>query len=203
MAQTVERGRSLDPVSRGLWWLGWRPVVSVVVGGAVGLIVGNAIAIPVGLVFGLHTLVTMGGFVVAGVVVGLLGWVYGAQRINETYPEVIGAVEGGTTASDLDSTTYALVGTGEGSKPLVEAHPRYESTFLAVGQSALTVYEGRFDLVDRTPAVDSGVEIPYDRIARYEADDETLEIATTDGETFVYRAESVPAAALAALDRRV
>jgi len=135
--------------------------------------------------------------------VGLAGGVYGAKRINETYPDVIGAVEGGATADDMDNTTYVLVGAGEGSRPLVDANRRYESTFLSVGPSALTVYEGRFDLVDRTPSVETGIEIPYDRIARYDADETTFEVETTDGETFDYRVDGVPTEALAALDRRV
>lgn len=203
MARTVDPGRSVGNVNRGLWWIGWRPAVSVGVGAVAGLVVGNATAIPIELLVGFHTLVTMAGAIVVGALLGLLAWYWSAQRVNARYRDVLAAFEGGTAGRDQSAITYALVGDGEGSTPLLEASRRYPATFLALDSSSVTVYEGRLDLVERTPSVDGGVEIPYDRIRAVDVAEGDLVVETTDGGRLAYPARGNPERALTALRERV
>ncbi|MFB6124706.1 MAG: hypothetical protein ABEJ59_01940 [Halanaeroarchaeum sp.] len=194
MAHSVDGQSSLGAVDRGLWWLGWRPVLGVGGGAAVGLVLGNALAIPIAALVGWQTLTSMGVFVAAGALVGAVGWYLGATRINDRYRRVLASFERGASTSD-DATTYALVGDGDGSKPLLEAHERYDTTFLAVRDDALVVYRGRLDLVDRTPTIDDGVEIPYEHLGAVRVAGDELVVETADDAAQRYPAPGNPEAA--------
>lgn len=200
--QTVSRGETLGDVSAVRWWVGWRPLESLLVGGAAGLAVGNGLAVLAGVLLGANVLVTMAATTAAGVGAGLLAWLVGTREINAEYEAVIDAFEGGVTGDDEAVTTYALVGDGAGTSPLVDASERYAATFLALGPSSLRAYRGRLDLIGRTPTVEEGVELPYDRIADVTYDGTALVVRTVDGEPIRWRAPSEPTAALADLRSR-
>ncbi|MFB6074553.1 MAG: hypothetical protein ABEJ89_06035 [Haloarculaceae archaeon] len=203
MPQTIDRSVELGDINTGLWWLGWRPLESVLVGAAAGLVIGNGIAIVVGLVAGVHTLVTMGAFTAVGAALGLLGWYVGAHEINDGYRSVLEGFAGGATGAGSDVTIYALIGDGHGSKPLVEAPVRYESTYFGFEPSSLHVYEGRLDLVGRTPKLEDSLEIPYDSIEGVDYDGDAVVVSTTRGDTFRYPTADEPTAALAELRARL
>lgn len=203
MSRTVDRGLRLVDGPRPLWWLGWRPAVAIGGGAATGLVLGNGLAIPVSLVLGVHTLATMGGMVVLGALGGLGAWYLGTSRINDQYDGLLESVQQGTTAPERDVTTFALVGEGQGSKPLVDAPTELESTYLALGPDAVTISEGTLDLVDRAPDVDDGFTVRYADISDLSAAEGRLTVETTDGTTRTFAAPGDAGRAIAALrDRR-
>lgn len=187
-------------VSGSRWWLGWHPIVASAIGGGAGLAVGNAMAIPVEVTLGVHPLVAMGGLTVAGFLAGLVGWYLGTKEINRRYRTVLDGFRSGTVAPGADATTYALVAAGEGWRPLVTPHRRYEATYVRLGESGIGIYPGVIDLTERKPELDGdAVEIRYDDVASVAYDGTALVVSTTDGEAFRYEADADPTELLRAL----
>lgn len=204
MPRTVPTGGKLGDVNGPLWWTGWHPVVTPVIGGAAGLALGNAIAIPVGLMLGLHTLLTMALFTVLGVGVGVLGWYRGTNEVNENYRAVLDAYRDGAMAADASVTTYTLVTEGRGSNVLVAPHRRYSTTYLVLGASSLSVYTGALDLAKRQPELDDeAIEIPYDQIRTVAYDKSALTIQTVRGDRLQYDSASEPKELLGDLRGRI
>ncbi|MFB6094024.1 MAG: hypothetical protein ABEJ77_03690 [Halanaeroarchaeum sp.] len=167
-------------------------------GAATGLVLGNALAIPISLVLGVHPLATTAGMILVGTLGGLLAWYAGANRINDQYDGLLSTVQEGTTAPEGDVTTFALVGEGHGSKPLVEAPTEVESTYLSLAPETVTISEGALDLVERAPAVDEEFTVRFEDVASTSITDGTLTIETTDGTT---RQFAAPTDAGPAIDR--
>ncbi|MFB6130545.1 MAG: hypothetical protein ABEJ28_06965 [Salinigranum sp.] len=194
------RGKQLGNRGAALWWLGWHPIVAPIAGAVAGLTLGNAIAIPVGLLLGINVLYTMAAGTAAGAVAGVAAWYRGTQAVNRDYGDVVASVGAGIGGADDGSPTFVLLGDGTGSRPRVEPCRRYDATVLRLGDDAVDVHRGTFDLVDRRPVLDHGtMSLPYDRIRSIEYGGSALTIETTRGDRFVYDAASEPIELIEAL----
>lgn len=199
-------GTRLGHRGAALWWVGWHPVVTPVVGAGGGLAASNALAIPLGLLFGVGALTTMVAGTALGAAAGVVAWYVGTRAVNRDYGAVVSSVGSGTrTPGDDESTTFVLLADGIGSRPLVEPDRRYEATVLTLAPDAIDVRHGTFDLVDRRPYLDddAGMAIPYERVRAVSADDAEVSIETTTDDRFTYPTASDPTDLVRAIRERI
>lgn len=201
---TATSNAKLATVNRPLWWIGWRPVVTPVVGGGAGLAVGNAVAIPALALVGLHPLVTMAVSTITGVCVGAAGWYLGTREVNHQYRDVLDMYRSGVSSPDVDETTYVLLTGGAGTKPLVTPHRNYRTTYVVLRESTIALSSGGLDLSTRRLTVDGdATEVAYEDVAHVSSEHSALRIRTTDGDEFRYVSLSEPRALLGDLRNRL
>lgn len=198
-------GKRLGNRGAALWWLGWHPVVALVVGAAAGLAASNAIAVPLGLLFDANVLLTMITGTAVGTCVGLFAWYRGAAKVNRDYGDVVASIRSGVDLSEESgSMRFILLGEGTGSTPLVEPDRYYDATVMTLDSDAVSVYYGQFDLVDRRPTFDDdAMVLPYARIRDVTYGGTDLVVETTEADRFSYRTPSEPGELLAALRSRL
>jgi len=206
MSEITRRGVDLGVLAGSLWWLGWHPLVALVVGWFAGLAVGNALAIPVLALLGVHPLATMGGLAVLGSLVGVAGWYRGTRAVNARYRTLLDAHRGGVRLPGTDAVAFALIGTGSGSTPLVEPPPGYDARFVVLRDESMAVQPGTLDLAERRPDLDlhddAAVAVPYDQIESVEYGGTSLVVHTTRGDDLRYESDREPAALMDALGDR-
>lgn len=198
------RGKRLGNRRAALWWLGWHPIITPLIGGVGGLTVGNAIAVPMGLLFGLDVLLTMGAGAVVGALAGVGVWYRGTKTVNREYGDVAASVApGGDDAADA-TPSFVLLGQGAGTRPLVEPNRRYDASVVRLGADVMDVRRGSFDFADRRVTFGrEAVSLPYEFVRTVTYDGSALAIETTRGDRFTADATTEPTDLLCALRDRI
>lgn len=195
---------ALEGVNRPLWWTGWRPIATPVVGGVAGLVVGNAVAIPLLVLVGLHPLLTMAVATFVGLCAGIGGWYWGTREVNRRFRAVLDGYRSGRSPPRADETTYVLLTDGDGTKPLVTPYRHYDTCSVVLRDSSLVLASGHLDVSTRRLTVaDDATVIPYESLARVSFEGSTLALRTTDGTEFRYESLSDPHALLRDLRSRL
>lgn len=181
-----------------LWWAGWRPIHSIVIGLVVGgIFVGlTETAEPLGI----------------GLLGGVIWWFGGTRYVNSNYSEVMRqygryterAAQNHLQTVGEHTRSYTLT-YSKGGAFFVEPAKRYYSTTLIVGETSVSVHEGvGIDMVSRIPYLnDDTREIYYDQIASVSYSRPMLTITTSNGGTLEYQSSREPNDALADLQNRL
>lgn len=187
----------IGDLNHALWWGGWKPLYTLVIGLFVGAILG-------------FSLDAVGALVPLGIVGGLVWWIAGTRYINAHAGEVMReygryteqAAQNLTSGTNVE--TYTLTYSSGGSI-LVDSAEDYFSTTLLVSDNSAAIHEGvGLDMVSREPYLnDDTREIYYDQITSVRYKRPTLEIGTSDGGTLSYRSSREPDDALNDLQARV
>lgn len=180
-----------------LWWGGWKPLYTLVIGLLTGAILG-------------FLLNAIGTLVVLGIGGGLIWWIVGTRYINAHYGGVMREYGRYTErmaqklTGESNAETYTLTYSSDGAI-LVDPAEDYFSTTLLVSDNSAAIHEGvGLDMVSREPYLnDDTREVYYDQITSVRYKRPTLEIGTSDGGTLSYRSSREPDDALNDLQARV
>jgi hypothetical protein len=180
-----------------LWWGGWKPLYTLVIGLLTGAVLG-------------FLLDAVGVLVPLGIVGGLVWWITGTRYINAHAGEVMREYGRYTErmaqklTGESNAESYTLTYSSDGSI-LVDPAEDYFSTTLLVSDNSAAIHEGvGLDMVSREPYLnDDTREVYYDQITSVRYKRPTLEIGTSDGGTLSYRSSREPDDALNDLQARV
>jgi hypothetical protein len=191
-----ETQKLFDKLNRVVWWAGWRPLASLVIGGLFGLIL-TAVVGPLGIVIGL--------------VLGLALWFNGTRYVNGKAPEIIRAFQTdsetlGRKYLDISEDAEVFQFDNEsGSSMLVDAAEQYKVITMLVDESSVSVHSACvLSLPDRSATVDDSTdELFYDQVTGVEYERGIVTIRTSDGGKHQYPSSQKPEAALSAVQQRV
>lgn len=183
-----------------LWWMGWHPLLTVVVFGVAGIALGNVFVVPLRQLIGVPVFTEEAAFALAGVAVGALLWHRGTGVVNRHHERVLDSFRSGVTPTGGDVSTFALLDGGAGSTPLVGPSASYDATFLAIDTDSVEVHDGTLALDERRRQLgDPRGTLPRKEIRTVSAEPSALVIETVNGDRFTFAADQAPTAVARAL----